>query len=242
MLSYNVSRGFFQMKIYYERKNLMNQIIAFILASYVGFLTGGWIHLLSRRSAPDGLEKTFSSMPARILAGIVFGLMVVSVNYSIEWLIGLPFAAALVALSINDIRYKIIPDFITIPGIVIVSVMRIWIHPLPFWNYFVAAVIGSGIFYFIALGSSLLSKGESVGGGDIKLLAFTGLVLGIKLSLFAFILFCFIGMLAGLLIVISGKFHKNLIVPFGPFIAGASLICYLWGNDFENWIISRIVL
>lgn len=220
----------------------MNQIIAFILASCVGFFAGGWIHLLSNRFAPDGIEKTYSSVPARILVWIVFGLMVVSVNYSIEWFIGLPFAASLVALSISDIRYKIIPDFITIPGIVLTSLIRIWIHPLPIWDYFVAAVIGSGIFYFIALMSSLLSKSESIGGGDIKLLGFTGLVLGIKLSLYAFILFCLIGMVVGLMIVVSGKFRKDIIVPFGPFIASASLICYFWGNEFESWIISLIII
>ena len=183
-----------------------------------------------------------SSVMVRISTAAVLGLSVLFVDFSTEWLIALPFAVSLITICFLDLRYKVIPDFITLPGIVLAAALRFWIHPLPFFNYAAAALIGVGIFYAIGLIMQLSMNRDSIGGGDIKLLGLTGLVLGLKLTLLSFMLFCLAGMIAGIIIVITGRFRKDILIPFGPFIAVASFTCYLWGNDFESWLIRKLLI
>jgi prepilin signal peptidase PulO-like enzyme (type II secretory pathway) len=220
----------------------MYPTISFACAAGFGFWAGGLMNLLSSRLSPPGTGESLAAMPVRILAALVFGLMLLSVDYSWEWFIALPFAAALVTISLCDVRHMIIPDIVTIPVIVLVAGLRLWIHPLPYWDYAAAALVGSGLFYLVAFLIRATAKSESIGGGDIKLLALTGLVLGIKLTVFSFLMFCFAGTIIGLLLVFTGRYRNDLIVPFGPFIATASIISYFWGNDLIGWAISKLIL
>lgn len=220
----------------------MQHFIFILIAAALGFWIGGYLNLLSTRFALLSESPPFSSVMLRISTAAVLALSVFFVDYSTEWFISLPFVVALITICFLDFRYKVIPDFITLPGILLTTVLRSWIHPLPFLNYVSAALFGAGIFYAIGLIMQLSSKSDSVGGGDIKLLGLTGLVLGVKLSLLSFVLFCLAGMITGIIIVITGRSQKNMLIPVGPFIAGASLICYLWGNDFESWLISNLIL
>ncbi|MFD2614733.1 prepilin peptidase [Paenibacillus gansuensis] len=206
-------------------------LIFFVCAAGAGFWAGGQMNELAKQYAQSDVGESISAIPMRFLAAIALGLTVLSISFSPEWFIALPFALALTIICICDIRYMIIPDVITLPGIASAAVLRIFIHPLPFWDYIAAALIGSGLFYLAALLIRFLSNTDAVGGGDIKLLALTGLVLGIKLTVLSFLMFSLAGMVAGILIILSGKLRKNMIIPFGPFIAAASLISYYWGSD-----------
>lgn len=214
----------------------MYPIVSFVCAAGAGLWAGGLLNGMSRRYATPGSGETISAVPMRILSAIAFGLAVLSVNFSAEWLIALPFAGALVVVSICDIRHMVIPDAITLPGIAAAAALRLFIHPLPYWDYVAAALIGSGLFYIAAL----LFRG--IGGGDIKLLALTGLVLGIQLTVLSFLLFCMAGMVAGVLIIVTGRFRQDMIVPFGPFIALAAIASYYWGSDAISWAVNRLIL
>ncbi|QHW35424.1 prepilin peptidase (plasmid) [Paenibacillus rhizovicinus] len=217
----------------------MRPYFIFSFAVALGFWIGGYLRHLSPRIPL--LCHPSSPLMARLAMATTIGLTVLFVDYSKEWLIAIPFAAALIMICFLDFRYKIIPDFITLPGILIVTALRSWIHPLPFLNYIIAAIVGAGIFYAIALMMQLSKGSNSIGGGDIKLLFLTGLVLGIKLSILAFALFCLAGMITGIIIVLSGKYRRDMLIPFGPFIACSTLVCYLWGSHFESWIIGKML-
>lgn len=149
------------------------------------------------------------------------------------------FTAILIIVSVTDIRFMIIPDAIIIPGIIVAATFRLFIHPLPYWDYIGASLLGSGLFYFAAVIIHWITRKDSIGGGDIKLLALTGFILGLKLSLLSFLLFCFAGMLAGFSIIF---FKRNLTIPFGPFISLASLISFYWGNEIINWTINQLII
>lgn len=220
----------------------MHPIISFACAAGFGLWAGGLMNFLSRYLAPAGGESLASGLPVRLLAALVFSLMVISVDYSFEWIIALPFVAAIVFISLCDLRYMIIPDIVTIPGIVFVAVLRLLIHPLPYWDYVTAALVGSGLFYLVALLTRATAKTVPIGGGDIKFLALTGFVLGIKLTVLSFIVFCFAGTIIGLLLVFTRRYRNDLIVPFGPIIAVASMFSYFWGNDLIGWALGKLIL
>jgi leader peptidase (prepilin peptidase) / N-methyltransferase len=220
----------------------MYPIVSFACAAGFGLWAGGLLNFLSSRRILAGTGESTSAIPTRLISALILGLVVLSIDYSWEWLVALPFVTALITISLCDIRQMIIPDIITLPGIVLIALLRFWIHPLPYWDYVTAAFIGSGIFYLIAGLILYTSNKESIGGGDIKLLALTGLVLGIKLTVLSFLIFCFMGTITGMIIIITGRYRKDIVVPFGPFIAAGSIISYFWGNELISWAISKLII
>lgn len=82
----------------------------------------------------------------------------------------------------------------------------------------------------------LLGK-ETMGGGDIKLFALTGLYLGAAASLFALFFSCILGLLAG---AVRNKKKKGALIPFGPSIALASYAMLLYGDRLVNWYLGLL--
>src|SRR5690606_8433930 len=114
---------------------------------------------------------------------LLFTLMAWQLGPVLELIPALLLVSILVAITISDLRYMLIPDRIVFFGYACALVLRIFIHPLPFWNYLLAFLVGGGTLYMIAWLSEVILKKEGMGGGDIKLFAFIGLLLGIKLTL-----------------------------------------------------------
>lgn len=213
----------------------------FLIAICAGLLIGGYIALLTRRIEPGIHCSRYDTWLARIIAALALGAVIYFSEYSIEWIITIPFVISLIMVSLIDIKIRIIPDIVTIPTILFTLILRIWIHELPYWNYLVAAFVAAGIFYLIALISSMNGKESAVGGGDIKLLLLVGLVLGIKLTLLSFFLFSLIGFLFGLFILLRGEFRRNVIIPFGPFIAAGALISIVINGYLFSWFTSLLI-
>ncbi|WP_054025080.1 prepilin peptidase [Bacillus sp. FJAT-28004] len=206
-----------------------------LFALLFGLMIGGKVDHICNRLIHNNLHST-STLRVRLLLGATFGILGFFYEFSTEWIIALPFVLTAVMVTITDLRQKIIPDIIILPGILFLTLIRIFIHPLPYWNYLFAALIGAGIFYLIALICYKENRAPVIGGGDIKLLFLTGLVLGIQLSLLSFLLFCFMGTFAALYLLIIGGYKKDTTIPFGPFITAASFISYIWGDNLYHMI------
>jgi leader peptidase (prepilin peptidase)/N-methyltransferase len=180
--------------------------------------------------------------PAGELAtGILFALFTYQLGFHSELIAGLFFVSILVVITITDLREMLIPNRIIFFAMAVGAVLRVFVHTLPVWNYLAAFVIGIGILYAIAWISSVLLKKEGIGGGDLKLFAFIGLILGIKLTLLAIFMSSLLGTIFGLYLIIVGKYDRNRYLPFGPFIAGGSMITYLWGNQIVQWYMELVL-
>ena len=75
--------------------------------------------------------------------------------------------------------------------------------------------------------------GFAIGGGDVKLMAVCGLLLGWKLIIFAFLLGCIIGSVIHLIrMKVSGEGH---VLAMGPYLSAGVAVAVLWGNEFLQW-------
>lgn len=146
-------------------------------------------------------------------------------------------ACILLGLSLVDLDSYEIPDGFIIAGILW------WIMTIPFMETSMIEQLKIGLSGGIGIGGGILLlsllmdrvlKKESMGGGDIKLFFMLGLYMGPALSLFNLIVSCLLGML---LVVLM---RKNQI-PFGPAIAGASWITFLWGTDSVSWYLGLFI-
>jgi len=138
--------------------------------------------------------------------------------------------SALIVVSLIDLRYKIIPDIITIPGIVTGIVASALVLPSGIVNSVSGVILGGGIFFVAAL----LSRG-GMGGGDIKLLAMMGAFLGWMDVILIVVVSSFLGSIVGIfLMVFHGKGRKHPI-PFGPFLAIAGVIAIFFDHEIIRW-------
>ena len=152
------------------------------------------------------------------------------------------FLCCLFCLSLVDLETMVIPN-----GCLIVAVCA-WLAALPLlrpgWrvilNSLIAALLFGGGILLLSLLMDRLLKRESLGGGDVKLLAVTGLYLGIVGSLFQLILACVLGLVFVLVRRRAGS--KREPFPFGPAIAAAAYLVLLWGGAVINWYLGLLRL
>lgn len=98
------------------------------------------------------------------------------------------------------------------------------------WSVLMFLLIG-GFFLFLII----VTRGKGMGGGDVKLGAFIGLMLGYPASLLAIVLSFFIGAVFSIFLILGGKKRFGQVIPFGPFMVIASLIALFWGNQIIEW-------
>jgi leader peptidase (prepilin peptidase) / N-methyltransferase len=97
----------------------------------------------------------------------------------------------------------------------------------------------SAFFAFLFFGFLILiTKGRGMGGGDLKLAVFIGLVLGFPGTLIAIMLAFLLGSLVGILLLTIGKKKFGQAIPFGPFLSIGSLAALFWGNQIFNWYLN----
>ena len=146
------------------------------------------------------------------------------------------FACAMVVLFAIDLEHQILPDRITLPGIVAGLIFSLVLPP-GIVSALIGAVAGGGVLFLIAEAWSRLRNVEAMGFGDVKMLAMIGAFLGIELVVLTFVLSSFLGGIAGAVLILSGRGTLASKVPFGTFLAAAALIASLWGEAIVGWYI-----
>jgi leader peptidase (prepilin peptidase)/N-methyltransferase len=156
------------------------------------------------------------------------------------------FTAALVVISFIDLDIQIIPDAISLPGIVLgllasfipaARIDHLSLPPSPL-DSFLGVMVGGGVLYLVAWLYELATGTEGMGGGDIKLLAMIGAFLGwpgVPLALFFASL---VGALIGLALMVATGKGLKLRIPFGPFLCLGAL-AYLF---FGRWLVETYFL
>jgi leader peptidase (prepilin peptidase)/N-methyltransferase len=94
-------------------------------------------------------------------------------------------------------------------------------------------IIGGGLIYAMGLFGDILFKKESMGGGDVKLMAMIGAFMGWQMAVLTFFLAPFFGAVYGIIEKIR---TKDSTMAYGPFIVLGALICLFWGKAIIAWI------
>ncbi|MDF1579429.1 MAG: prepilin peptidase [Desulfuromonadales bacterium] len=175
-----------------------------------------------------------------LLNGLLF--WVIFDRFGISWLTPVfwLFAAALVVIALIDLDHQIIPDVISLPGIVAGFLCSFLIPWLSWSDAALGILLGGGSLFVIATGYQLLTGREGMGGGDIKLLAMVGAFMGWKAVLPIIFLASLLGTLVGVPLMLVQRKNARLALPFGPFIVCATLVFLLWGGLLFNYYLRLI--
>lgn len=166
-----------------------------------------------------------------IFVGFLFMFSYISFGISYELIISLTFLSMLAILIVSDYYYMIILDEILIFFGIVLGIEILLIYGVStFISGTLNGIICFSVMYLIKIMGDFLFKRESMGGGDIKLLFFFGLILGWENGLLSIFLGSLIGLPVSLLIL---NIKKTNVIPFGPFLALGAIILYLLHFDFD---------
>jgi len=143
--------------------------------------------------------------------------------------------AALLVITFIDIDHRIIPDVITLPGIVIFFLASFLPSTIDWKDAGLGILIGGFSLYAVALGYELLMKKEGMGGGDIKLLAMMGAAIGWKGVLFTIFMSSLVGSVIGIGIMVFTQKNLKLAIPFGPFLSIGAITFIFFGPEMIYW-------
>jgi len=159
--------------------------------------------------------------------------------YGLTWLllVRLLFAAALIVLFVIDLRYRILPDAITLPGIA-VGFAASWFLPPGWLSSLIGACTGGGVLLAIAEAYSRVRGHEGLGMGDVKMLAMIGAFLGWRLAMLTLVVASFTGSIVGVALIASGRGSMQAALPFGTFLALGAIVAAVAGEPILAWYLS----
>jgi leader peptidase (prepilin peptidase)/N-methyltransferase len=175
------------------------------------------------------IEMLSASLAAAVL--LKYGL-------TLEAAITYGFVAVLIVITFIDIDHRIIPDVISIPGIAAFFLAALLLPSVTWLDSLIGIVAGGGSLFLVAWLYHLITRKEGMGGGDIKLLAMIGAMIGWKGVLFTIFVSSATGTVVGLVVMLVKRQNMKLAVPFGPFLAFGAVAYLFYGPQVIEWYLT----
>lgn len=173
------------------------------------------------------------------LSGFLFMISYLIFGFDINFFIAITFISMLLIIIISDYQTYIIPDEVLIFFSIILVIELIIKNGIGGIGIILLnAIISFAIMFLLKKIGDFMFKKESMGGGDIKLMAIIGAVLGWKMSIITIFLSSFIGLPFSLIYLYK---NKTNVIPFGPFLSVAAIIILLSQINFDT-IINFLVI
>lgn len=177
-----------------------------------------------------------ASLYAEVITGTLYAIAFIAFPFEQEWVVASLLFTLLSFFTWTDVQFRVIPNPVVYAGIVLAIFIRFWTHPLPYLDYLIGGVIGFALLLLIAY----VSRG-GMGGGDIKLFSFIGLMIGWKGVVLALILSSAAGSIYGIYKIRKVGYSKRMEIPFAPSILVGTVAAYLWAEDGIQWYMRWLV-
>ena len=180
--------------------------------------------------------------PAVELAcGALFALAYLHFGPSPRLAAALVLLSGLIAITGIDFDHQIIPDVLSIPGIVAGLVWSLIPGGIGWMDALLGVLVGGGIFVVIIVVSSLVIGQPGMGVGDAKLGAMLGAFLGWKLVLLSILVSVLVGGLLAAAFLATGRKTRKDPLPFGPFLALGGVVSLFWGDSLLAWYFGQFL-
>jgi leader peptidase (prepilin peptidase)/N-methyltransferase len=194
--------------------------------------------ILRGRCRACGIEIS----PRYALIEALTGVTAVAAFLHFGWRPELPvafaFLCALIVVTFIDLDHQIIPDPVSLPGIV-VGLLASAVTGTPGWQASLLGILlGGGILWAVAEGYHRITGREGMGGGDIKLLAMIGAFLGWRAVPVTLLIGSLSGTLIGAALILFQRQDSRTPIPFGPFLAVGAAIALFYGDALIDWYLA----
>jgi len=144
------------------------------------------------------------------------------------------FGCALIVLFAIDLEHHLLPNLITLPGIIIGFALSFVSGP-GWLDSLIGILVGGGVLYAIAEIYYRVRHEEGLGMGDVKMLAMIGAFVGWKLTLVTLMMASFAGSMIGLALILMRRGGMKYALPFGTFLALGAGLAATVGQGFLDW-------
>lgn len=168
------------------------------------------------------------------LMGALFCALFYTYGFSPTLVELLIFTFGLVTVTFIDIDHMILPDVFTLSGIVIGLIGALINPEREFMPAFFGVLFGGGFLWAISAIYFAVRKIEGLGGGDIKLLAWTGALLGWQSIPFVILSASLVGTLVGVFVMVRTKGNMQTAIPFGPYLALGAFLYMFGGHELAQ--------
>lgn len=180
-----------------------------------------------------------------ILNASLFALLFVTFGLSVKFFIYSALTSALIVITFIDIDTYEIPDSISLGGLVLGLAFSAIFPAMfstdsrvsSFLSSVIGALVGGAAIYATGVFGKILFRKEAMGGGDVKLMAMIGAILGWKLVLFTYFIAPIFGATGGILLKIK---DGRDTIAYGPYLSLAAIISIFFGNRLLNYLFYRI--
>jgi leader peptidase (prepilin peptidase)/N-methyltransferase len=195
-----------------------------------------------------------------LITGLMFLALALVFGPTMEFVKYCVFGALMLALVVTDFRDRILPDELTLAGLILGvgfsllsdvgdGTARWMTHGLGAWpapmlsvlDSLLGAVAGAGSLWLVREGYYLWRGIEGMGFGDLKLMAAAGAFLGVKVTLLTILLGALTGsILGGSFILLARNRDTAYELPFGTFLGVAAMFGALWGKEVVHWYLLKL--
>jgi len=194
--------------------------------------------LLRGKCRGCGMHISIQYPLVELLNGLLALALFLRFGPTLAFLVLFLFCSALVVITFIDLEHQIIPDEISLSGIVIGFICSFFLPGHTWLNSLLGILLGGGSLLLVAYAYQWLTGKEGMGGGDIKLLAMMGAFLGWKSILFIIFASSLIGSVVGITIMLVQKKDSKLAIPFGPYLALGAVLYIFYGRQIIHWYLN----
>ena len=169
-----------------------------------------------------------------ILTAVMFGVAAWYYGPTVLLASRLVFGCALIVLFAIDLEHHLLPNAITLPGIVVGLAFSLVTEP-GWLSSLAGAAVGGGSLWLIAEVYYRLRHEEGLGMGDVKMLAMIGAFIGWQLTIVTLMMASVAGSIVGVIVIASRKGDMKYALPFGTFLAMGAALAATVGPDLLGW-------
>lgn len=194
--------------------------------------------LLRGRCRACGGRIAWRYPAVELLTGSLFLLTMLRFGFGLRSIVLLLFISGLIVVAWIDLDHQIIPHAITLPGVVLGLIGSLVTRDPSPWDALAGTLTGAGLLYLVAVYADVAFQRESMGGGDVNLLAMIGAFLGWRLMLLSFFFAVASGACLSLGLMATRVLSRKDRIPFGPFLVLGALVALFAGEGVIDWYIS----
>ena len=217
--------------------------------------------LLRGKCRNCGLAISWRYPLVELLNALVYGWVYREFGLHGEAILIMALCSSLIVITFIDLDHLIIPDSITLPGMVLGLVVAPFFmpalsEPLPFFldrlmpygwphlerviNSLIGLACGAAPLFILGWIWEKLRRVEAMGGGDVKLMGMFGSFLGWKSALLIIMLGAITGSVVGVTLILLRKHKAEQVIPFGPFLAIGAVVTMLYGDPIVFWYLGLL--
>ena len=197
-------------------------------------------YLIGRINCPTcGAPIRLRHPLAEIGLAVAYGYLWIVFGSSVELGLYLIYSTILALILITDIERRLILNVVMYPAILFAAGASLFTPGMTWWSALAGGATGFALFLAAALVGNALFGSGALGGGDVKLAAFIGLITGFPLVIEALVLGTLIGGVVSLVLLITRVRGRRDAIPYGPFLIAGAVITLLWGDAIATWFLYR---